>query len=528
MSSIQRATPRKGVFKALFVKFFLGCFVAATTFSILVLVYVGGLWDPQEKIYKLGVGFLNDDEGFMRSDGVVVNFGDDIWNTFSKAKSVSNKTSNEQIFKWKILPKEYYTYDIAVDEMVNDLNFWGVIYIPKNFSRTLYQLIYPDYSNSNASTTNAIVFNNTITYVYDQGKLSATVSLVSSYIPSLVNGATKYISSKIFTGYYGNHYNTSIRMSNVNFNALSNPVQSKNVVVHPVRYYGLNLATIVSLSALFVASFMTVSIINSNLGTIELYYHTRGLLVIRIGILVIVSLLTSMIIMLVLVTYGTPFNGGNWFGFWMFYWLGALSMMFFTGFVFTVFGPLGLSIAAILLFFMLVGSNTQQSQELMNPIFYINWGFPLLYVAEGFKSIVFGSVNKMKRDIGILFLFLVFYGSIEVILLKKRFDQKVAERKLLNETQSKNKVLTVAEMEEKLNEQHEEEENNDKMNRPIQRSQYTVDGDVFENMSHTATMIALPNIENIDRTLNMTMRESIDSLAVDDVLDILHTHKLEE
>ncbi|KAI9106043.1 hypothetical protein DFS34DRAFT_601951 [Phlyctochytrium arcticum] len=224
--------------------------VTGAIVTLYTLMYLGANWDPQSRIPHIPIAILNDDQGFPQ--GTPPQITGLTGGTNSAGALVESSLLTNDLLKnrigWQSISAKGLTHDQAIQQ-VDDGTFWGIVYIPANFSA---------HFASNVLISGAPAQQQpqplSIEYIWDQGRQFST----SSMALQTVTGSLQALSTSFASGLVRNlPPQTSLAPS-----YLISPFTLVNARRHAVPNYGVNFATYILPLVLWIGSIMTTTVIH--------------------------------------------------------------------------------------------------------------------------------------------------------------------------------------------------------------------------------------------------------------------------
>lgn len=231
------------------------------------LMYMGSTWDPQSKLPNASVLIVNNDSGYTTLSSLpaesrdlvskIVNPGVSMGSVF--ASTLLNNPVFRNRLKWENVAG--VTHEQAIDWVDNGDPYWGILFIPSNFSDNFISNL-----RFNGSS-NAEIHQMSIEYIWDQGRSFTISNFINQAVTSVVSGISTIVATSIAN-------TTSSTPTLVNPSFFISPITLASGRRHPVYQMGANLATYLSLLLMWLGSMMSVTVIQKLL--IEKIPHLTG------------------------------------------------------------------------------------------------------------------------------------------------------------------------------------------------------------------------------------------------------------
>ncbi|KAJ3154484.1 hypothetical protein HDU86_004613 [Geranomyces michiganensis] len=231
--------------------------VTSVIVVLYALMYLGGIWDPMAHIHNAKVGIFNDDAGFTtlssytpQSQAVVtaITQGVPMGNAFA-ASLLGTPALRARLDYFNATDTMDKSHASAIDA-VDKGDFWGVIYIPRNFSDNFLTAL-------NLNTSDGSVVQQTtmgIEYIFDQGRSYTISNFVNQIVTGSISAITQGLALKLANG-------TSGQPTLVKPTFYISPIYLAQGRRFPVLWFGANLATYISLLVVWLSSMLTVTVI---------------------------------------------------------------------------------------------------------------------------------------------------------------------------------------------------------------------------------------------------------------------------
>ncbi|KAJ3150628.1 hypothetical protein HDU89_003036 [Geranomyces variabilis] len=394
------------------------------------LMYLGGIWDPLAHIHNARVGVINADAGFTtlstytpQSQAVV--------NAITQGVPMGHAFV-ESLFGTEAL-RVRLDYQNATDEIgtshddaiaaVDRGDFWGVLYVPANFSDNFL-------SSLNLNTTDGSTVKQTtmgIEYIFDQGRSYTISNFVGQIVTASITALQQGLALKLANG-------TSSSPALVKPAFYIQPIYLAQGRRHPVLWFGANLATYISLLVMWLSSMLTVTVITKlfieKIPHLTGVRHTEGLPHAKFssGQIMLASMLIGVAftffhaLWLWIVLYGLGGRDlfqhggpGSVFGFLFFF---SLACFGFIALLNVLVGVDALAVpAAIFLIFQIVSSGAIVDHVGMPGIMRSGAAFPFYWGLRIMKAHVFGSgVDDLWRSYVVLTAWIIISNSLALLI----------------------------------------------------------------------------------------------------------------
>ena len=443
--------------RVLFV-FVLGCLVP----MVYIYLYVGALWSPQSHIHNVHVHIYNLDAGIDRS-AVVADYQlnvtgqaalsrllptDNVGRLLGSTLLYTSTTAG--LFDWQYCDISNCSYSslAAVQSAVDkgDESAWYTLVIPADYTHqvlnqafNLRSLTQLNDDIAQLVATNQLPspldgsYTNYVYQVFDQGRSYATFSFLSATLTAALNGLSSSLTRTIYSSISELSYGTNL----VKAAFLFNPVPVAAVNVHPVSHYGLNFFSYLSGLVLWIGSIVTLTVVIKWSNGVERRFfaahastpkalHAGIGIGVRLVLVALINIIQAVLVMSVVPALGgagvTVYGYGHLFV-WL--WYSAFCMSLTVGGLLALVGPEVFQLFATLWLILQLTSCGGIIDQVLQPSFYrIGLAFPLYYVVQGNRTILFGSYYHITQDALVLFGSAV--GSLLIIsvLATRRIDRK--------------------------------------------------------------------------------------------------------
>ncbi|KAF9155322.1 hypothetical protein DFQ26_009779 [Actinomortierella ambigua] len=301
-------------------------------------------------------------------------------------------------FEWHdVSAQPGWTRESLIQEV--DLgHYWGLLYIPANFSTALLMNAPTRQGPANISTPV------TIEYVFDQGRNYATQGIIEKVMLTTVNGLIQGFLQRLLSS-----PSSPTLMATMTPSFWVKPIHFSETILHPVLQYGESFASYMVFVVAYIGSLLTVNCIArylpSNVETFGMltigddkeYRHFPALRIVlaRHTVAIMFSTVHSLLIWMVpRVLHGYSTVGSTAFVAFVFTFLctwSFLSVLFFMCRVFTIDG---FQIPATLFLILQLTTSSSIMDWILTPGFYrIGIVFPMTYAVRGMRYIFFGSLK---------------------------------------------------------------------------------------------------------------------------------------
>ena len=269
--------------------------------------------------------------------------------------------------------------------------------------------------------------------IWDQGRSLPTYSFLSTTLTAALAGLSSAVTRQIYSNIAALPYGTNI----VKAAFLFSPVPVLSVDVHPVSHYGMNFFSYLSGLVLWIGSIVTMTVVIKWSSGVERRFfashsqtptnlHAGFGISIRVLLVALINIVQAALVLSVLPALGgggiTAYGYGHLFV-WL--WYSAFCMSLTVGGLVALVGPEVFQLFATLWLILQLTSSGGLIDQVLQPGFYqIGVAFPLYYVVQGNRTILFGSYYHIEKDALVLFGWAV--GSLIVIALlaTRRIDRQ--------------------------------------------------------------------------------------------------------
>ncbi|RKP25525.1 hypothetical protein SYNPS1DRAFT_28748 [Syncephalis pseudoplumigaleata] len=217
---------------------------------IYMWLYIGAFWNPSRYFSNVQVALINADAGFDFA-GMPAPLQAAIRQTTggqSMGTTIAGQLTgqNQAAFDWQVVDDPAYTYDMLHEKIAHGTYQFG-LYLPRNLSASYVTA----FSASNQTAYHPMVIH----YAYDQGRDYTTASFVTAPITRLVSAISQGMARKMLSG--PNAVQTRDAMLPAFW---IEPLGLAVDVMFPVKLYGQNTASYLSVMVMYVASIAIVTI----------------------------------------------------------------------------------------------------------------------------------------------------------------------------------------------------------------------------------------------------------------------------
>ena len=266
----------------------------------------------------------------------------------------------------------------------------------------------------------------------EQGRSLPTYSYLSVSLTAALSGLSSAMSRRVYSGIAPLSYGTSL----VKAAFLLSPVPVSSVNVHPVSHNGLNFFSYLSGLVLWIGSIVTLTVVIKWSAAVERRFfaaHTERStmsggfgIAVRLLLVALINIVQAALVLSVIPALGgsgmTTYGYGHLFV-WL--WYSAFCMSLTVGGLMALVGPEIFQLFATLWLILQLTSCGGLVDQVLQPGFYqIGQAFPLYYIVQGNRTILFGSYYHIEKDALVLFGWAV--GSLVIIALlaSRRIDRQ--------------------------------------------------------------------------------------------------------
>ena len=402
--------------------------------SIYTYFYLSTLWDPAQYLNKLPIAFLNQDEGF---NFAVSNITEKrllkMFHGSRKASSLIefiffNTTASSKLNFVKLDTNS--SLESAVTLLEND-DYWGLVFIPSNFSNTLLLNTAP----SNQST----FYPTTIAYYFSQGRQMTVNGFALKIVQAIFQIIQDQYQQLIIKEATLNSTGTPI--TNLKFLAL--PINFNIINTHPVSKMGINFSCYLSAMILWISALLTTTLLFKVLKSryhLIRYHESEGVLfkLRYLGMGLVMSLFFSFISALSYyftlsilngsldLTTASPYTSISLL---LFLWLQASTFTCMNCLLYFLLGPSFTPLSSFLMIIQLVTSNAILDPAVMPNGAKVTFGLPFYYAIRGVRCFILGAqCAQLGRDVNVLLIWLCLTISVCLILFFLRLTRNSSRR----------------------------------------------------------------------------------------------------
>ncbi|KAF9971771.1 hypothetical protein BGZ73_005178 [Actinomortierella ambigua] len=413
-----------------------------------IWLYMGSLWSPLSRVKNVPILLCNQDTGFdfSNSPGRVQRLFRGITGGSSLGTIFQNQIMNStgpihRVFQWHdVSAQPGWTRESLIQE-VDRGHYWGLLYIPANFSTALLMNAPTNAGPANVSTPV------TIEYIFDQGRNYATQAIIEKVMSTTVNGLIQGFLQQLLDS-----PSSASLLATMTHSFWVKPIHFVETVLHPVLQYGENFASYMIFIVSYVGALLTVNCIArylpSNVETFGMltigddkeYRHFPALRIVlaRHTVAIMFSAVHSALIWMVpRVLHGYSTVGSTSFVAFVFTFLctwSFLSVLFFMCRVFTVEGfqvP-----GTLFLIIQLTTSSSILDWVLMPGFYRVGIVFPMTYAVKGMRFLFFGSLKDsmwvnwlvIGGYIVVPGILTVFIARRDIMRRRRALRQEIADR----------------------------------------------------------------------------------------------------
>ncbi|KAG0259230.1 hypothetical protein DFQ27_004181 [Actinomortierella ambigua] len=406
--------------------------ISSLVVAAYIWLYMGSLWSPLSRVKNVPILLCNQDTGFnfSSSPGQVRRLFQNITGgapvgTILQKQIMDPEGLVHKAFEWHdVSAQPGWTRESLIQEV--DLgHYWGLLYIPANFSTALLMNAPTRQGPANISTPV------TIEYVFDQGRNYATQGIIEKVMLTTVNGLIQGFLQRLLSS-----LSSPTLMATMTPSFWVKPIHFSETILHPVLQYGESFASYMVFVVAYIGSLLTVNCIArylpSNVETFGMltigddkeYRHFPALRIVlaRHTVAIMFSTVHSLLIWMVpRVLHGYSTVGSTAFVAFVFTFLctwSFLSVLFFMCRVFTIDG---FQIPATLFLILQLTTSSSIMDWILTPGFYrIGIVFPMTYAVRGMRYIFFGSLkDKMWINWLVIAAYIVVPGILTVYCARR-------------------------------------------------------------------------------------------------------------
>ncbi|KAJ3023048.1 hypothetical protein HKX48_004530 [Thoreauomyces humboldtii] len=219
------------------------------------LMYLGSNWDPISRLPNVPVAIVNQDAGYTTlgdlptgSQAVVgqITQGQPMGATFLSALLGNPQLANR--LQWTNATEMYATHDEVVNA-VDDGKFWGILYVPSNFSDNFVSSLNVNRTTPVKQTTMSLEF------IFDQGRSYTVSNFITAVVTASVGAISSGLATQLANG-------TASSPGLVNPAFYITPISLASGRRHSVLKFGANLATYITLLLMWLGAMMSVTVIH--------------------------------------------------------------------------------------------------------------------------------------------------------------------------------------------------------------------------------------------------------------------------
>ncbi|KNC99660.1 uncharacterized protein SPPG_05042 [Spizellomyces punctatus DAOM BR117] len=398
------------------------------------LMYLGSSWDPQGKLNRVPVGVFNNDIGYStlpslspESQNIVAGLtrNNTPMGTLLEQYIFETPAVNGRL-KWTNISSTGLTYQDAID-MVDRGDYWGIVYIPSNFSDNFL-------TNLRLNRTAEVKPQTlSVEYIWDQGRQFTIANFANQAVSGSLSGLSTSLAQAMVNA-------TASNPTLLDPAFLITPIVVAPGRRHAVAKFGINLATYILPLLMWLSSMMSVTVVNklllARLPHLTGVKNAHGLpranfppIQIALASLALSGCFTLFHTFLgwgifyilggdEAFTYGNP---GQVFGFLWFFSYACLGFMWL---LCVVFGVDGFAIpASLLLIFQLTTSGAIVDHVAMAGAVKIGEGFPFYWGLIGMRAYLLGTrTHYLTRSYLILLAWAVGCTALAIFLATRQLQ----------------------------------------------------------------------------------------------------------
>ncbi|TPX57780.1 hypothetical protein PhCBS80983_g03567 [Powellomyces hirtus] len=349
------------------------------------LMYLGPTMDPLSYLHRAPVAIVNNDAGYTTLSSLT-NEAAALVNSLTRGIPMGTVFTQGLLGNDAIRSRlAWYnatgiTHDSAIAQ-VDSGDYWGIIYIPSNFSDNFV-------TNLNLNTSTPVAQTQmSMEYIFDQGRSFTISNFINQIVTASVTGVTNGLALSLANS-------TASQPALVKPAFYINPVYLASGRMHPVIKFGYNLATYIVLLLMWLGSMMSVTVIHKLF--IAKIPHLTG---VKVAEGLPPARFSSQQIVAASFLLGLAFSLFHAFLAWcILYGLGGSEA--FQGGSPVICGVDGLAVpASLLLIFQIVSSGGIVDHIAMPGFMKLGYAFPFFWGLHAMKAYMFGSlVNELYKS----------------------------------------------------------------------------------------------------------------------------------
>ncbi|KAG0229858.1 hypothetical protein BGW42_001323 [Actinomortierella wolfii] len=398
-----------------------------------IWLYTGSLWSPLSRVKNVKILLCNQDTGFdftntpaqVQQLFLGITGGAPLGTVFQK-QITDPSGAISRVFKWHDVSAEPGWTRASLVEEIERGNYWGLLYIPANFS-TAFLMNAPTNSGPAQNISTPVAME----YVFDQGRNFSTQSIIEKVMSMTLRGLIQGFLQKLLTSPA-----SASLVATMTPSFWVESITLKETILHPVLQYGEGFTSYMVFVVAYVGALLTVNCVArylpSNVETFGMLtigedsqqrrFPALRIVLARHTVAIIFSFVHALLIwMAPRVLPGYHLVGSTSFVAFLFIFLCAwsfLSVLFFMCRVFTI---QGFQVPATLFLIIQLTTSGSILDWILMPGFYrVGVVFPMTYAVRGMRFLYFGSLkHSMWANWIVIAAYIVVPGVLTVYFARR-------------------------------------------------------------------------------------------------------------